>query len=107
MTEHSCGCDHDTDTERLECELRICCGDVDGAFEFARGVLDWANQPPEDRAPANVQFGNSSGMAAFILGQMNDMDLIEHGISVHHPWLTDRGKKLLEDLRALGRSGTI
>ena len=75
-------------------------------------VLEWCESQDtesqadiENRTPYTTLFHGNEGVYYLVMEIFDDLQLIECGISLRHPWLTDKGRKLLNELRSQRNQG--
>lgn len=77
-------------------DLKICgCGDPHSAYDLIRDLLELA---PIFSMDNMIPLVGSNGARYFILGQLNNAELIEHGFVIDYAGLTRKGKWYLEAL---------
>jgi len=79
------------------------CGVPDDALEFIGDVLRLMSSESFEVGKMLKLFksednSNGNGMYYFILYQLDQKGLTEHGTSINLSWLTDKGKSLLSDI---------
>ncbi|OXB94826.1 hypothetical protein [Parageobacillus galactosidasius] len=103
-------------------DLRLCgCGSPDLRLKFIKGLLNLINDRYEQDLPyeeykkrlaelfgfkenkeAKYYFtGIQDGIVEFVLDQLNEAGLLEHGGSVGGSWLSDYGKEMLNILNEI------
>jgi hypothetical protein len=81
-------------------EMGACgCSNLVSMLEYIREALRWtrdSERPPfyNERTP----WGGNEGVFYITMGRLEESLLIEHGIGIRFPWLTDAGRHLLAKL---------
>ena len=75
------------------------CEDLSSVIETIIKTLSWAQEPTDKRLKYTSLFKNY-GVFYIIAGILDNLDLIEHGIAIRFPWITERGKALLSLLES-------
>lgn len=79
-------------------ELGFCgCMELDEVISALKTLLSWANSM-ESRLGYEEFCKGEIGSFYLLMGLLDHADLIEHGSSIRHPWLTDDGERLLTAL---------
>lgn len=76
------------------------CSELDVVVGEVRSILEW-HANGEDRCPYAEVYPGRPGLFYLMAGLLDALGLSEHGIAIRHPWLTERGKVLLDALRAV------
>lgn len=93
--------DFKTVEEYIESIFGVCgCSEIKPICKTLVKILEWANADIDNRLRYDSLF-DDVGIFYLLLGMCDQAGLIEHGVSIRHPWLTEEGKVLLSDLRSL------
>lgn len=85
-------------------ELGICsCSEYEPLFETLKQFLEWVDS--DNRPAYSKLFCGNVGAFYLISGIAERADLSTHGVSIRHPFLSEKGKELLAALR--GASPTL
>ena len=80
-------------------KLGLCgCAEWETALSELRRILEWAGQDTETRTKWETLFA-SEGLYYLMMSMLDEIKLIEHGISIRHCWLTQIGDELLNALQ--------
>lgn len=81
----------------LYTELGFCgCTEFRPAILRLIELLKWVKQKNEIRYD---KLYNSAGIYYLLVHSLDQVGLIEHGVSIRFPWLTDKGEELLAALQ--------
>lgn len=85
----------------LYTNLSICtCVDLDEALPVIKELLTWANLiDPTVVRPSYEDLFPNNGIYYLLISYLQGADLVTHGTSCRHPFLTLKGKELLEALQ--------
>lgn len=75
------------------------CSEVDKVIVVVRDLLKWIGSDTESRPPYDSLFGGSGGVYYLLVGMLDRKGYCGHGISIRHPWLSEKGEQLLEFLK--------
>lgn len=102
MNDHECLPEHLTPINILAYmynALGKCgCSETDEMITSLRKLLEWVGS---DGAIQYDALYPEIGVFYLLAGRLDDLGLIEHGISIRFPWLTDDGKRLLDALKTI------
>ena len=83
----------------LQNEFGMCgCFETELVVEALKDFLVWCGSDCINRPRYSELFGANQGVFYLISGICDRADLIEHGIAIRHPWLTENGKLFLSAL---------
>ena len=77
------------------------CSDVEEMINVIRDLLEWVSKNPEKRKRFDELFDGNTGIFYILIGQLDRLDLCEHGTSIRHPFLTQKGEDLLNSLKTM------
>lgn len=75
------------------------CSELETMINVVRDLLSWATSTKE-RKSYDTLFDNP-GVFYLLAGRLDSLELIEHGTSIRHPWITDKGALLLRALQTI------
>lgn len=75
------------------------CSELEEMIDVIKIYLKWLSTQQQERENWDHLFINGHiGTYYIIMGVFDNADLCEHGTSIRHPWITDKGKALLDEL---------
>ncbi len=75
------------------------CSEIGPVVKTLKFMLEWHESPAKSKDYQKL-FHGDAGVFYILAGILDDLGLAEHGGSVRFPWPTEKGKALLEALRA-------
>lgn len=82
-------------------ELDLCgCTEISEVVPVIINILSWCGRDIENRLSYKTLF-NNEGIYYLVMSLLDNEGLIEHGTSIRHPFLTEKGQKLLNELERL------
>lgn len=73
------------------------CWELEDVIDTVHVFLEWCGSDGYTRSGYD-NFYYNTGAYYLIIGLLEDVDLVDHGTSARHPWLTEDGKRFLAAL---------